>query len=355
MSYNKPMQLLVVSALTALGLGFFRAGPADPFWAVVYAAGVLAVGAAAQSIASRVRRDRLREQYRAALQQYAREFGESEFYVAMLAANGRGLAAEGRHFQRPSGFDRHLDLEGDLSDRRRWGKEATLMGIVGELEDLDDSRAFVNGMVLLVAASAFMGYRFMTPPQAEGQFMDCPACAAATGAATPVAPAPVTPAVAAETTATAAAAETPAAETAPAEAPAAVPAVLRFALERCGSVYDAQTRLRWFVGPDQTFLRDDAERYVTGLHQCDRAWRLPSSAELDALFDPALSAGEGSEIEGFHVVAHVSPMFSNLGRGIWAWMADENGRNAYDLSTGVPLQLRSDPGTRAVRIMAVSP
>lgn len=337
------MQVFVAFAVGAVVVGLLRAGPTDPMQAVAAAVGLVFIASAVQGVLTTLRKGALRERYRAALQQYGREFGETEFFSAMVAASGRGLSSEGRAFQRPSGFDRDLDDDvGDLTDRRRWSKEAELLAIVGELEDAPG--VYANGVVIVLVAALFMAYRFVTAPLPVDD-----------------APPPV------------AAAEAPAAQPFPATLPepelpdrygrmpsdyaamqAAAPVKMRFVLERCGAVRDNDTGLRWFVGPDQTFRRDDAERYVRGLRQCGLGWRMPKVAELRAIYDPTQTAGAGYEFEGVTYPPHVSPMFSNLGRGTWVWMAEDAGANAFNLHVGRPVQLLNDPGPQTVRVMAVS-
>lgn len=340
------MQVLVAFAVGALVVGYFHLGPRDPMQAVAAAVGLVLIAAGVQAVISTLRKGKLRERYRVALQTYGREFGETEFFNAVVAASGRGLESEGRMFQRPSGFDRDLDEHvADLTDRRRWSKEAEILYLVGELEE-SPSR-FANGLYIVFIASLYMAYRFVT------------------------APLPVTdilPPLPAEATAEASA------ETAPQIPDMVLPdrygrmpddyakvdpteglAKMRYVLERCGAVRDTETGLRWFIGPDLTFQRDDAERYVRGLRQCDLKWRLPTLAELAAIHDPNQTAGVGYEREGAFYPAHLSPMFSNIGRGTWAWMEKSGNNNAFNLHVGHPVELLANPRDETVRVIAVSP
>lgn len=338
------MQVLVAFAVGALVAGYFRLGPRDPMQAVAAAVGLVLVAAGVQALLTTLRKGKLRERYRVALQIYGREFGDTDFYKAVVAANGRGLESEGRFFQRPAGFDRDLDEHvADLTDRRRWSKEAELLYLVGELEDAPSR--FANGLYIVFIAALFMAYRFAMAPLQVADVVPPPSV------------------------------QTPATDRVPPKLPeiqlpdrygrmpsdyakldpAAGRIRMRFVLERCGAVRDTQTGLRWFVGPDMTFERADAERYVRGLRQCDLTWRLPTTAELKGIHDRNQTAGTGYEREGARFPAHLSPMFSNIGRGTWAWMAKSGSNNAYNLHTGQPVALLENPGDQTVRVMAVSP
>lgn len=333
------MLAFVAAAVAVVIVGVFRAGPAQPLAAVAVVIGLAAVGAAAQVLwVARLRRVN-RERYRALLQQYGREFGETDFFTAMVAASGRGFPSEDRWFQRPAGFRRDGEPEGaDLGDRRRWTKEAELLRLVGEVEDAPN--AFVAGLLLTLVCGLWTAYRLTTPPPIVTEELPPPAVVLEP-AEHPPSPADVV-------------IDRPGAPPEPLVAAKQNAVRMRFTLDRCGSVTDADTGLRWYIGPDTTFQRRDAEAYVRGMRACDLPWRLPTAVELRAIYDPQQTAGVGYERDGARLFAHLSPMFSPIGQGLWVWMESDGDFNAFSLLNGAAGSLPPEPGDEPVRVMAVS-
>ena len=50
-----------------------------------------------------------------------------------------------------------------------------------------------------------------------------------------------------------------------------------------GVVYDTETGLEWYAGPDQSMSWQEANSWVTGLGAFGGGWRMPTRSDLDSL------------------------------------------------------------------------
>jgi hypothetical protein len=71
-------------------------------------------------------------------------------------------------------------------------------------------------------------------------------------------------------------------------------------------VYDAQTGLEWYAGPDQGITWEEAHHWVSELDIEGGGWRMPSLKELETLFH----VGDG--------INNITYLLSNSGYWIWA-------------------------------------
>jgi hypothetical protein len=93
----------------------------------------------------------------------------------------------------------------------------------------------------------------------------------------------------------------------------------RFQVTACGSFLDTDTRLEWYLGPDANITWPGADAWIKGLLACNKSWTMPSIDQLKTLFDRNAVAGVGYFTGGRHWPAHISPVFSGIGKGSWGW------------------------------------
>lgn len=80
----------------------------------------------------------------------------------------------------------------------------------------------------------------------------------------------------------------------------------RFTVSWTGIIYDSQTRLAWFVGPDEDITWDAAKSWVDGLQVGDGGWRLPDRQELGGIY----LKGVGTR--------NMDPVFKTSGWWVWS-------------------------------------
>ena len=73
-----------------------------------------------------------------------------------------------------------------------------------------------------------------------------------------------------------------------------------------GVVYDNETGLEWYAGPDQGTSWEEARSWVTGLDAVGGRWRMPTRKELQTLYH----IGDG--------VNNITYLLYNSGFWIWA-------------------------------------
>jgi hypothetical protein len=71
-------------------------------------------------------------------------------------------------------------------------------------------------------------------------------------------------------------------------------------------VYDAQSGLEWYAGPDQGMCWEEAKSWVARLDADGGGWRMPEHSELETLF----RVGDG--------VSNITSLLSNSGYWVWA-------------------------------------
>lgn len=133
---------------------------------------------------------------------------------------------------------------------------------------------------------------------------------------------------------------------------------VRFHVTACGSILDTATHLEWYVGPDANTTRSDAERWVKELRACDNSWTLPSIDQLKTLFDRNAVAGTGYFTRGRYWPAHISPVFSGIGRGSWVWAKGTYRHDqapAINFNQGVKVDIPRTDFYGTVRVFAVRP
>lgn len=111
----------------------------------------------------------------------------------------------------------------------------------------------------------------------------------------------------------------------------------------------------WLVGPDRPTEYAEAQAWARALPNCGGGWRIPTSTELVALFDPGQTAGTGHVERGRAWPARINPAFAGIGGGSWVWSAgaaSAGGAPAVNLNQGVAVWLPQDDGF-SVRAFAV--
>ncbi len=73
-----------------------------------------------------------------------------------------------------------------------------------------------------------------------------------------------------------------------------------------GIIYDTDTGLEWYPGPDRGMAWQEAHDWVTGLEALGGGWRMPQHRELKAL----RRTGDG--------VRNLTPLLSSTGYWFWA-------------------------------------
>jgi hypothetical protein len=73
-----------------------------------------------------------------------------------------------------------------------------------------------------------------------------------------------------------------------------------------GGVYDTESGLEWFAGPDRGTSWEEANSWVIGLDEFGSGWRMPIRSELDSLYH----VGDG--------VNNITFLLNNSGYWIWA-------------------------------------
>ena len=73
-----------------------------------------------------------------------------------------------------------------------------------------------------------------------------------------------------------------------------------------GIVYDTETGLEWFAGPDRGTSWEEANSWVVGFDKFGGGWRMPILNELDSLYH----VGDG--------VNNITYLLNNSGYWIWA-------------------------------------
>jgi hypothetical protein len=90
-----------------------------------------------------------------------------------------------------------------------------------------------------------------------------------------------------------------------------------------GMVYDTETGLEWYAGPDQGMSWQEASDWVAGLDALGGGWRMPTRRELKALHH----IGDG--------VNNITYLLYNSGYWIWAGQSpDESARWIFSFSYG---------------------
>jgi uncharacterized caspase-like protein len=98
-------------------------------------------------------------------------------------------------------------------------------------------------------------------------------------------------------------------------------------------IHDAQTGLEWVVGPDQDMTWEDASAWVATLTVDGGGWRMPTSAELDALYRP--NSGD----------RNMPPEFKTTGWYVWSGEGSALGHKGVRFGTG-DMQTRYGGGDR---------
>ena len=90
-----------------------------------------------------------------------------------------------------------------------------------------------------------------------------------------------------------------------------------------GVVYDTETGLEWYAGPDKGTSWQEAKDWVTGLEALGGGWRMPTRSELGALYH----IGDG--------VNNITYLLYNSGFWIWAGQSeDSSSRWIFSFSYG---------------------
>lgn len=78
-----------------------------------------------------------------------------------------------------------------------------------------------------------------------------------------------------------------------------------------GIIYDLQTGLEWYVGPDRDTTWDEARAWVKNLTVGDGGWRMPTRAELKTLYKKGVG------------IRNMDPGFKTT--GYWVWSGETKG------------------------------
>ena len=81
--------------------------------------------------------------------------------------------------------------------------------------------------------------------------------------------------------------------------------------DKTGAIYDTESGLEWYPGPDQGMTWQDANAWVATLPYLGGGWRMPASDELNALH----RIGDG--------VCNLSPLVALSGYWLWAGQTED--------------------------------
>ena len=74
-----------------------------------------------------------------------------------------------------------------------------------------------------------------------------------------------------------------------------------------GVVYDKNTSLEWYAGPDRDTFWEQAKTWVESLNVAGGGWRMPTGEELKTLYQ------EGAGIR------NMTPLLKTTGWWVWSW------------------------------------
>jgi hypothetical protein len=120
--------------------------------------------------------------------------------------------------------------------------------------------------------------------------------------------------------------------------------------------YRSLYALEWFVGPNLNTTWSDAHKWVEELAACGGRWAMPQVDQLKTLFHPYQTSGIGYYTRGEHWLAHLDPIFSNIGEGSWVWAAgnvDTPGAPAFNFNQGVAVIISPNNKEYTIRAFAV--
>lgn len=133
------------------------------------------------------------------------------------------------------------------------------------------------------------------------------------------------------------------------------PTDTRYSKDKCGLIYDSNTNLEWFVGPDQDTSWDEAQSWISKLRACGHAWEFPTIIQLATILDRKATAGTGWFERGQNWPAHINPIFAAIGGGSWVWAKGKpDGAEyftAFNYNQGIEVRISSD--RKGVRVFAV--
>ena len=76
-------------------------------------------------------------------------------------------------------------------------------------------------------------------------------------------------------------------------------------------VYDTESGLEWYAGPDQGTSWQEAKGWVTGLDVLGGGWRMPTTSELDTLYH----VGDG--------INNITYLLYSSGFWLWAGQTED--------------------------------
>jgi hypothetical protein len=79
-----------------------------------------------------------------------------------------------------------------------------------------------------------------------------------------------------------------------------------------GVVYDTESGLEWYAGPDQSTSWQEAKGWVTALDLFGGGWRMPTTSELDTLYH----VGDG--------INNITYLLYNSGFWLWAGQTEDS-------------------------------
>ena len=129
-----------------------------------------------------------------------------------------------------------------------------------------------------------------------------------------------------------------------------------YSVHASGIVTDQRTGLDWYVGPDVNTDWPTAVKWTSELAVGGGGWRMPSSSELQTLFDKTYTAGIGYYKNGKHWPAHMHPVFQAIGGGSWVWSAESENKasaSAFNFNQGRPEAQPRSNTNYSIRAFAV--
>jgi hypothetical protein len=97
----------------------------------------------------------------------------------------------------------------------------------------------------------------------------------------------------------------------------------RFTVAKGGVIFDSQTRLEWYVSPDQNTNWNQAKAWTERLTVAGGGWRMPTVVELKTLFQKGAARN------------NIDPKFQTTGWWVWSGESkDPKSAWYFDFSRG---------------------
>ena len=92
----------------------------------------------------------------------------------------------------------------------------------------------------------------------------------------------------------------------------------RYEVSSEGVITDTTTNLQWYVGPNQDTTWDQADAWVKNLTVAGGGWRLPTTDELNGIYDTSKSSN-----------VNIDKVFGSYNTYLWVWSTQRSSSSAW--------------------------